>query len=74
MGGEHHFNEVTFDEVFVADADVLGSVGEGWRQVTSELGFERSGPERILSTVTLILADDPRPARRCRRRDRRGGG
>jgi hypothetical protein len=35
---------------------VLGSIGDGWRQVTSELGFERSGPERILSTVTLILA------------------
>ena len=56
MGGEHHFNEVTFDDVFVSDADVLGSIGDGWRQVTSELGFERSGPERILSTVTLILA------------------
>ena len=25
MGGEHHFNEVTFDEVFVSDADVLGT-------------------------------------------------
>ena len=23
MGGEHHFNEVTFDDVFVPDADVL---------------------------------------------------
>ena len=56
MGGEHHFNEVTFEDVFVPDADVLGSVGDGWRQVTSELGFERSGPERILSTVTLISA------------------
>jgi alkylation response protein AidB-like acyl-CoA dehydrogenase len=56
MGGEHHFNEVTFADVFVGDADVLGSVGDGWRQVTSELGFERSGPERILSTVTLIFA------------------
>ena len=56
MGGDHHFNEVTFDDVFVPDADVLGSIGDGWRQVTSELGFERSGPERILSTVTLISA------------------
>lgn len=54
MGGEHHFNEVTFDDVFVPDTDVLGSIGDGWRQVTSELGFERSGPERILSTVTLV--------------------
>ncbi len=55
MGGEHHFNEVTFDDVFVSDSDVLGSIGDGWRQVTSELGFERSGPERILSTLTLIV-------------------
>ncbi|MGH3678288.1 MAG: acyl-CoA dehydrogenase family protein [Mycobacterium sp.] len=64
MGGEHHFNEVTFDDVVVPDADVLGEIGDGWRQVTAELGFERSGPERILSTAALIigvlraLADD----------------
>jgi alkylation response protein AidB-like acyl-CoA dehydrogenase len=56
MGGEHHFNEVMFDDVFVPDADVLGEIGSGWRQVTSELGFERSGPERILSTATLIFS------------------
>jgi acyl-CoA dehydrogenase len=55
VGGEHHFNEVTFDEVFVSDSDVLGEIGDGWRQVTSELGFERSGPERILSTATLLF-------------------
>lgn len=55
MGGEHHFNEVTFEDVAVYDEDVLGEVGDGWRQVTSELGFERSGPERILSTATLLL-------------------
>ncbi|NDJ90070.1 MULTISPECIES: acyl-CoA dehydrogenase family protein [Mycolicibacter] len=56
MSGEHHFNEVTFDEVFVPDADVLGEIGNGWHQVTSELSFERSGPERILSTAPLIIA------------------
>ena len=55
MGGEHHFNEVTFEDVLVPDADVFGQIGDGWRQVTSELGFERSGPERILSTATLIF-------------------
>jgi alkylation response protein AidB-like acyl-CoA dehydrogenase len=55
MNGEHHFNEVTFDDAFVADGDVLGEVGNGWHQVTAELGFERSGPERILSTATLIF-------------------
>ncbi|OLL19246.1 MULTISPECIES: acyl-CoA dehydrogenase family protein [unclassified Rhodococcus (in: high G+C Gram-positive bacteria)] len=56
MGGEHHFNEVHLDEVFVPDDRVLGKVGDGWRQVTSELGFERSGPERILSTYALLAA------------------
>ena len=56
MSGEHHFNEVTFDEVFVSDADVLGEIGAGWHQVTAELSFERSGPERILSTAPLLTA------------------
>ncbi len=66
MNGEHHFNEVLFDDVALTDADLLGTVGAGWHQVTSELGFERSGPERFLSTATLLFAliealrDDPR--------------
>ncbi|MEU0497310.1 acyl-CoA dehydrogenase family protein [Mycobacterium sp. NPDC006124] len=54
MNGEHHFNEVQFDDVRLTDGDVLGEIGSGWHQVTSELGFERSGPERFLSTVTLL--------------------
>ncbi|OCB26408.1 acyl-CoA dehydrogenase [Mycobacterium malmoense] len=56
MNGDHHFNEVGFEEVFVPDSDVLGEVGQGWNQVTAELSFERSGPERILSTAPLITA------------------
>jgi acyl-CoA dehydrogenase len=56
MSGAHHFNEVIFDQVFVPDDDVLGEVGNGWHQVTSELSFERSGPERILSTGPLLFA------------------
>ena len=59
MNGEHHFNEVAFDDVFVAegpDGGLLGEIGNGWHQVTAELGFERSGPERILSTATLVFA------------------
>ena len=55
MDGEHHFNETTFADVFVADADVFGEIGDGWHQVTAELSFERSGPERILSTAPLLL-------------------
>lgn len=56
MTGEHHFNEVTFDEVFVSEANLLGTEGSGWRQVTAELSFERSGPERILSTAPMLTA------------------
>ena len=56
MSGEHHFNEVTFDDVFVTDDDVLGEIGAGWHQVTAELSFERSGPERILTTAAALAA------------------
>lgn len=56
MSGEHHFNEVTFNEVFIDDTNLLGEEGDGWRQVTAELSFERSGPERILTTAPLLIA------------------
>ncbi|WP_197383019.1 acyl-CoA dehydrogenase family protein [Mycolicibacterium mengxianglii] len=55
MDGAHHFNEVVFADAFVPDDAVLGEIGAGWHQVTSELSFERSGPERILSTAPLLL-------------------
>jgi acyl-CoA dehydrogenase len=54
--GEHHFNEVVFEDAFVPDTQVLGAIGSGWTQVTSELAFERSGPERWLSTFPLLTA------------------
>ncbi|MFC6886247.1 MULTISPECIES: acyl-CoA dehydrogenase family protein [Actinomadura] len=70
LSGEHHFNEVVFDGTFVPDAMVLGRPGDGWRQVTAELAYERSGPERLLSTFMLIrllhgrAADTADPAAR----------
>lgn len=54
MTGQHHFNEVHLDDVFVPDARVLGDIGGGWHQVTSELSYERSGPERFLCTFPLF--------------------
>ncbi|MCP9977559.1 acyl-CoA dehydrogenase family protein [Actinomadura madurae] len=54
LNGEHHFNEVHFGGVHVPDSMVLGEVGNGWRQVTAELAFERSGPERFLSVQPLL--------------------
>ncbi len=56
ISGAHHFNEVVLSEVFVGDEQVLGTVGNGWTQVTHELAYERSGPERILSTYPLLEA------------------
>ena len=56
LNNEHHFNEVFFDGAFVPDEMVLGEVGQGWRQVTSELALERSGPERYMNTLPLLIA------------------
>jgi alkylation response protein AidB-like acyl-CoA dehydrogenase len=50
MEGDAEFCEVVLEDVFVSDELVLGTIGDGWRQVTSELSHERYGPERWLST------------------------
>ncbi len=55
IAGGEDFNEVVFDDCFVADADVVGEPGNGWTQVTSELGYERSGPERFLSAFRVFV-------------------
>jgi len=55
MIGDEEFNEVTFDDVFVPDGMLVGAEGEGWRQVTAELAFERSGPDRFLSAFALLV-------------------
>ncbi len=68
LDGGHHFNEVVFDDVVVPGDMLLGEEGNGWHQVTAELAFERSGPERFLSTYPLVaefarrVADSDDPA------------
>lgn len=54
LAGEHHFNEVSFTDVFVPKENLVGVEGEGWKQVMGELAFERSGPDRFLSSFALI--------------------
>ena len=61
MNGAHHFNEVIMDGAVVPDDMVFGEIGAGWTQVTSELSFERSGPERFLSTFPLLAACNKTP-------------
>lgn len=54
MAGETDFNEVFFDDAFIGDEMLIGTEGSAWAQVTSELSFERSGPERFLSSYGLL--------------------
>ncbi|MFE4397760.1 MULTISPECIES: acyl-CoA dehydrogenase family protein [Streptomycetaceae] len=56
MSGEHRFNALHLEGVDVPDGMLLGQRGDGWKQVTGELAFERSGPERYLSTFPLLVS------------------
>ncbi|MEM6707799.1 MAG: acyl-CoA dehydrogenase family protein [Pseudomonadota bacterium] len=65
MAGKEEFNEVVFTDTFVPDDRLVGAPGNGWDQVTSELAYERSGPERFLSSfqvfTELVRACGPQP-------------
>ncbi len=54
LAGDTHFNEVFFDDVPLAEDALIGNEGDGWNQVNAELAFERSGPERIYSSIVLL--------------------
>ena len=54
MRGGHHFNEVILQDLLLPQDALLGQEGDGWKQVTAELAFERSGPDRFLSSFTLL--------------------
>ena len=54
MSGQREFNEVVFENVFLADDHIIGEVDGAWKQATSELAYERSGPERFLETYGAL--------------------
>ncbi len=54
LSGDSHFCEVFFDNVQLDDDALIGAEGAGWEQVTAELAFERSGPERLFSSIVLF--------------------
>jgi alkylation response protein AidB-like acyl-CoA dehydrogenase len=70
MSGIRDFNEVVFDDVFLPDDQLIGEVDGAWKQATTELAYERSGPERFLETFAVLRklvevagpAPDPRLA------------
>ncbi len=56
MLGPHHLNEVFFDNLAVTEADVLGTVDEGWAVVQEVLAFERVGIARYARCERLLQA------------------
>jgi alkylation response protein AidB-like acyl-CoA dehydrogenase len=54
--GECDFAEIFLENVDLPADALIGEEGLGWQQVTAELAFERSGPERIYSSVVLLDA------------------
>jgi len=65
MPGMSDFNEVLFEDAMIPADHVLGEVDGAWKQATSELAYERSGPERFLETFYVLtelvreLGEDP---------------
>lgn len=63
MMGPHHLNEVFFDDLRVTEADVLGTVDDGWSIVGEVTSFERVGIaryarcERLLAAAPSVLGD-----------------
>jgi alkylation response protein AidB-like acyl-CoA dehydrogenase len=54
LTGDAHFCEIFFDDVALPADALVGREGDGWKQVNAELAFERSGPERIYSSIVLL--------------------
>ncbi len=55
LTGAEHFNEVIFDDVLLPHDTLIGHESEGWKQAMTELAFERSGPERFLSSIQVLV-------------------
>ncbi len=72
LTGRLHFNEVAFENAVLPEDALIGEEGRGWQQVTEELAFERSGPERYLSCFVLlthlidVIGEDASPATMAR--------
>jgi alkylation response protein AidB-like acyl-CoA dehydrogenase len=54
MTGEHHFNEVFFEDVRVPRTALIGQRDRGWYQIAVQLDHERGGIERVLSNWPLL--------------------
>ena len=59
MAGAHSFNEVFFDDVKVHKKYMVGKEGDGFKQIMSQMDYERAGIERLMQNyaVYVILLD-----------------
>jgi hypothetical protein len=61
LDGYDGFADVFFDGAFVADADVLGGVGNGWQVAMATTGSERSlslrSPGRFMATADRLIEE-----------------
>lgn len=52
--GEKYLNEVFFDNVRAPKTALIGQKNHGWYQIMSQLDYERSGMERVMSNHPLF--------------------
>ena len=71
LGGTPHFNETLFEDVKLPEDALLGKEGNGWAQCMGELTLERSGPERFLTSLSVL--EKAMPVIAAHADDRRGG-
>ena len=53
--GNYEFNEVIFEDALLPLDNLLGEADMAWKQATSELAYERSGSERFLETIQVLM-------------------
>jgi alkylation response protein AidB-like acyl-CoA dehydrogenase len=54
LTGQYHLHEVFFDNVRVPRTALIGTKNRGWYQIASQLDYERSGIERLMSNYPLF--------------------